>query len=92
VNEYDLERQREIDDGNRAKVILESVEPYIAQMESNLIDQFKLCSISVGSDTLLMIKLQLRAVQSLRQLISDVVSTGDMAYKELYGDVNGSYQ
>lgn len=92
MNEYELERHREIDDGNRARGLLEAVEPYISKMEENLIGQFRACSISVGSDTLLMIKLQLRAVQSLRQLISDVVSTGDMAYKELYGDINGSYQ
>jgi hypothetical protein len=92
VNEYELERHREIDDGNRAKALLESVDPYISKMEANLIEQFRNCSISIGSDTLLMIKLQLRAVQSLRQLITDVVATGDMAYKELYGDINGSYQ
>lgn len=92
MNEYTLERQREVDDGRRAKVLLDSVEPYISEMESNLLVAFAQAPIESSPDTLVMIKLQLRAVQSLRQLIESVVATGDMAYQEIYGDLNDSYQ
>lgn len=92
MNEYELERHREIDAGNRAKIVLEQVEPYISRLESNLLEEFANCPLSSNPDGLILIKLQLRAVKGLRQLIGDVVSTGDMAYKELYGEQNGSYQ
>lgn len=92
MDEYRLDRGREISEGQTAQALLDAVDPYIRKIEENLIHQFETCSLNAGSDILVMIKLQLRAAQALRQLINEVVLTGDMAFKDLFGEQNDSYQ